>query len=107
MTIKSYVRMGKQRKFFRNTFDEIEAMEQIEGLKVPSDGGFLANYNDRNGMKEMEEEEKKIDDEMRIEAKNKEEPDKNEAELLPPPEVLKEPDVMSRHRLAKTEEAKK
>ena len=65
MTIKSYVRIGEQQKFFRNIFDKLYAMEQIKGLKVPSNGRFMANY------------------------KNKEEPDMNEAELLPPPEVLR------------------
>ena len=32
---------------------------------------------------------------------------KNKAEPRPPPEVLKEPDEMSKHKLAKMEEAKK
>ena len=40
--------MGERQQFFQNLFDEIEAMEQIEGFKVPSDGGFMANYNNRN-----------------------------------------------------------
>ena len=36
--------MGERQQFFQNLFDEIEAMEQIEGFKVPYDGGFMANY---------------------------------------------------------------
>ena len=37
-----------QRHIKMSLHDEIKAMEQIEGLKVPSDGGFMANYNDRS-----------------------------------------------------------
>ena len=43
---------------FQNIYDEIEAMDKIKGLEVSSDGGFIANYNDRHGMRKMEEKRK-------------------------------------------------
>ena len=53
--------MGEQQQLFQNLLDELKAMDQIEELKVPSDGRFMANYNDRNKFgknktEEMEEE---------------------------------------------------
>ena len=63
--------MGERQKFFQNLLDKLKAMDQIEELKVPSDGGFMANYNDRNGMKEMEEKRKIDEDKNMISLKEK------------------------------------
>ena len=68
---KSYVKMGELQQFFQNIFDKIKAMAQIAWLKVPSNGGFIANYNDRNGMKEMEEKRKIDEDKNMISLKEK------------------------------------
>ena len=43
-------------------FDKIKAMEKIKRLEVPSDGGFMANYNNRNRMKEKKEEEMRTEE---------------------------------------------
>ena len=53
--------MGERQKFFQNLVDELKAMDQIEELKVPSDGGFMANYNDRNKFSENKTKEMKED----------------------------------------------
>ena len=55
-------------------------MAQIAWLKVPSNGGFIANYNDRNGMKEMEEKRMINEDENMISLKEKTETKMEEKE---------------------------
>ena len=54
---------------FQNIFDGIKVMDKKKGLKVPSYGGFMANYNDRHGMKKMEEKGKIDKNEDRISLK--------------------------------------
>ena len=45
---ESYVKMGERQQLYKNLLDELKAMDQIEELEVPSDGGFMDNNNDRS-----------------------------------------------------------
>lgn len=81
-----------QRHIKMSLHDEIKAMEQIEGLKVPSDGGFMANNNDRK----KREEERKIDmDKNMFNLKEKIETKKEEKE---------EPEQIGKEKVRKQEE---
>ena len=44
----SNVKMGEKQQLFQILIDKLKAMDQMEDIKVPSDGGFMANYNNRS-----------------------------------------------------------
>ena len=89
-----------QRQIEISLHNKIKVMEQIKGLKIPFDGGFMANYNNRSGKRKMEEE-MKIDGDMinlkeRTKTKKEEKAKKPEEMNMGKKKVKKqeEPDVI-------------
>ena len=91
--IENYVKMGEQRKFFRNIFDKIEIKSKLARLEEAKKQEKLTEVP-------MTAELTKLAG-MLMEAKKQEELDENDPELLPPPEVSKELDVMGKPKLVK------